>query len=339
MNRNKTRVIELKNRPCVLSSASAVGTNEATGPLGNYFDIKYSDDGIGEQTWEKAESRLLKEALMCAIEKSSVTIDELDMIFAGDLLNQCTSGSYAVRNMNIAFGGLFGACSTMAYSLALAALLVDGGYCNYIAAATSSHFCSAEKQFRYPLEYGCQRSPSSQRTVTGAGAFIIGNNKKPDIAVSKVLFGKVVDLGVTDTANMGAAMAPAAAESISEFLSSTNTLPEDYDLILTGDLGMVGSSLMRDIIKEQTDTDISPVHNDCGLMIYDMDAKGINSGGSGCGCSACVTASYIMSKMKTGNIKKVLFAATGALMSPTLSLQGESIPGICHIVEFIKCGG
>lgn len=328
------QVIELLNKPAIISSASCVGKTEGEGPLKHYFDICFPDDGINEASWEKAESKLLETAVTKAVDKAFMSTDDIDLIFAGDLMNQCTASTYALRDYDVPFCGLFGACSTMALSSALAAVFVDGGYCNLAVAATSSHYCSAEKQFRYPLEYGSQKPPSAQRTVTGAGAFLIGENKKGDIIIPRVLFGKICDLGICDTSNMGAAMAPAAAEAISAFLNETKTVPEDYDLILTGDLGSVGSKLLVDILEERKDIDISLVHNDCGLMIFDFDTQDVHSGGSGCGCSAAVTASYIMKKMKDMKYKKIMFVGTGALMSPLISLQGESIPCIAHIVEF-----
>lgn len=331
---NKMNVIELKNKPRVISSASCVGKTEGEGPLKEEFDINFPDDGINQNSWENAESELLYTAMNKAVEKSGLTTDDIDIIFAGDLMNQCTSSTYAVRGLEVPFAGLFGACSTMAYSTALASVFVDGRYSNRALAATSSHFCSAEKQFRYPLEYGGQRSPSSQRTVTGAGALIIGSDNSSNICIPRVQFGKVTDLGIVDTSNMGAAMAPAAAESIYSFLADTSTVPTDYDLILTGDLGKVGSELLKDYLKTRKNIDISSVHNDCGLMIYDLENQDVDSGGSGCGCSAVVTASYIMRLMKENKMKKVLFVGTGALMSPLVSLQGETIPSIAHAVEF-----
>lgn len=328
------RVIELKNKPSVIASASSVGRTESEGPLKDEFDAVFPDDGIGQSSWENAESELMFTSVSKCLEKSGLSEKDIGIIFAGDLINQCTSSTYAIRGFNTPFGGLFGACSTMAYSLALASLLVDGGYSDYALAATSSHFCSAEKQFRYPLEYGSQRAPASQRTVTGAGAFIIGKSKRPDIIIPRVQFGVITDAGINDTSNMGAAMAPAAAESIVSFLDETGTKPTDYDLILTGDLGKVGSDLLKDYLHTRKSIDISGVHNDCGLMVYDISSQDVDSGGSGCGCSAVVTASFVMRLMRERELSKVLFAGTGALMSPLISLQGETIPAIAHIVEF-----
>lgn len=329
----ENRVITLKNAPGIISSSGVVGKTEGEGPLSDYFDYCFPDDGMGQETWEKAESHMMKTAVEKAVEKSGLSVAEIKMIFAGDLMNQCTATTYALRDSQIPVCGLFGACSTMALSLALAAVYADGNTRSNIMAAACSHFCSAEKQFRYPLEYGGQRAPAAQRTVTGAGAFVIGEKTKNCVAIPRVLIGKIRDAGISDTSNMGAAMAPAAAESIGDFLADTNTLPSDYDMILTGDLGKVGSALLRDLLASEYNYDISQVHNDCGLLIYDMEKQDVHSGGSGCGCSASVLSTYIMSKMKEGLLKKVLFAGTGALMSPLISLQGESIPAITHIVE------
>ncbi len=333
-NTVQNRVIELKNRPRVIASAACVGKNEGEGPLSAEYDIVYPDDGIGQQSWENAESELLFQSVSVALQKAKLNENDVGLIFAGDLINQCTSSTYAIRGMNIPFAGLFGACSTMAYALALSCLFINGGYGKYALAATCSHFCSAEKQFRYPLEYGSQRPPCAQRTVTGAGAYVIGKEGSGNIYIPRALFGKITDLGINDTSNMGAAMAPAAADSIASFLRDTDTVPSDYDMILTGDLGKVGSDLLVELLRERERLDISSVHNDCGLMIYDLEKQDVDSGGSGCGCSAAVTASYIMRLLSEKKLKKVLFAGTGALMSPLISLQGETIPAICHIVEF-----
>ena len=329
-----SRVIELKNRPSVIVSASAVGKNEGEGPLKKEFDVIFPDDGIHQSSWENAESELMFTAVSRCLKKAGLSERDIGIAFAGDLINQCTSSTYALRGLNMPFGGLYGACSTMAYSVALASIMVDGGYTDYALAATSSHFCSAEKQFRYPLEYGSQRAPASQRTVTGSGAFIIGKSGCPDIIIPRIQFGIITDAGIDDMSNMGAAMAPAAAEAIASFLKETDSAAADYDLILTGDLGKVGSELLKDYLYNRKNIDISAVHNDCGIMVYDLQTQDVDSGGSGCGCSAVVTASYIMRLMRERELNRVLFAGTGALMSPLISLQGETIPAIAHIVEF-----
>lgn len=328
-------VINLTSNPKIISSAAVVGKTEGEGPLAKEFDFCYSDDGIKQSSWEKAEAMLIKDAVTRAIVKSGKNSGDIDLIISGDLLNQCTASTYGVRELNIPFAGVFGACSTMAYSMALAAVLVDSGALRCAVAATSSHFCSAEKQFRYPIEYGGQRSPTCQRTVTGGASCVIGHGDMKT-AIGRVIFGKVVDLGVADAMNMGAAMAPAAAETIADFLKDTATAPENYDMILTGDLGFVGSSLLISFLKERENIDISAVHADCGMMIFDREGQDVHAGGSGCACSGTVVCSKIMRMLNEGELKNVLFVGTGALMSPLISLQGETIPGIAHAVQLIS---
>lgn len=321
--------IELFSRPHIISSAAVVGKKEGEGPLGNGFDVIYEDTTLGEETWEKAESAILEKALKLSIEKAGLTPEDISTVFAGDLLNQCMSSCFGIRDMKIPFAGVYGACSTMALSLVLAALSVETDAFEYVAAATSSHFCSAEKQFRYPLEYGGQRAPSAQWTVTGSGAMILSKSGEGPF-IDKVHIGTVCDLGIRDMNNMGAAMAPAAKKTISDFLSETNTRPQDYDLILTGDLGQIGSELLYELLEKESNIDIRSVHRDCGLMIYDREKQDVHAGGSGCGCSASVLCSEIMSGMRQRRYRKIMFVATGALLSGVSSLQGESIPGIAH---------
>ncbi len=334
MKLNGNYVREFENPVYVASSAACVGKKESEGPLKDIMDVCFSDDGIGCSSWEDAEAKLIKTAVDLCLNKAEMNNKDIGAVFSGDLLNQCTASTYGLRESDIPFLGLFGACSTMALALSLASVFVDSGYTENTLCVTSSHFCSAEKQFRYPLEYGAQRSPASQRTVTGSGAFILSSAQKSPVVISRILFGKIVDLGISDTSNMGAAMAPAAAQSIADFLDDTGTTPQDYDLILTGDLGKIGSDILIDHLMSRYHKDISSVHNDCGLLIYDLEKQDVHSGGSGCGCSATVMASLIMEKMMCGELKRILFAGTGALMSPLLSLQGETIPAICHIAEF-----
>ncbi len=317
--------------PSVISYGSIVGAKEAKGPFGKYFDQSISDSYLGTESYEKAEAKLQTEAINIAIGKSGLSHDEINLVFAGDLLNQCISSIFGMRGIEIPFLGQFGACSTMAQALLLCAISVESGCINNCVAVTSSHFCTAERQFRLPLEYGGQRTPTSQWTTTGAGAVVIGKGGK--VKIGKIHVGKIVDLGILDSANMGAAMAPAAATSIFRFLEDTNTKPEDYDCIFTGDLGLVGSELLYKILLEN-DIDLKPKHRDCGVMMYDIKAQDAHSGSSGCGCSASILCAYILRELEAKRLKKVLFCATGALMSPTSSQQGESIPGICHIVEF-----
>lgn len=320
----------LTNPPSALAYAAVGGKKEGEGPLARDFDLLCDDSSFGEQTWEKAESRLQKDAVNKALEKARLSSGDIDLIFAGDLLNQCVGSTYGLRDLEIPFLGLYGACSTMAESLAVASLFVDNGLAERAAAVTSSHFCSAERQFRFPLEYGGQRPPTAQWTATASGAVIVGAAAQAPF-IREVSIGKITDLGITDANNMGVAMAPAAASTIETFLRDTGTGPEDYDLILTGDLGKVGKALLLDLLKRQG-IDLSRNHDDCGLMLYDEE-QDVHAGGSGCGCSASVLCGYVLPRIASGVYKDVLFAATGALMSPTSVQQGESIPGIAHLVH------
>lgn len=320
----------LDNAPSVAAYAAVVGGKEGEGPLGRYFDKINDDATLGETTWEKAESRLQKDAVNSALDKAALSTADIDIMFAGDLLNQCIGSSFGLRELNIPFMGLYGACSTMAESLALAGIFVDNHLANNAIAVTSSHFCSAERQFRFPLEYGGQRTPTAQWTVTGSGCAIVSNSSKPPY-LRAVTIGKIEDLGIKDINNMGAAMAPAAAYTIKTFLKDTNTNPSDYDLILTGDLGLVGSTLLHELLASEGIT-LDKLHDDCGKMIFDIEKQDVHAGGSGCGCSASVLCSYILNRISTGALKNVLFVATGALMSPTSIQQGESIPSIAHLV-------
>lgn len=323
--------IQMENMPCVQGFASVCGKKESQGPLGNEFDYTFDDTTLGESSWEKAESKLQTEAVNRALDKASVAPSDIDFIFAGDLLNQCISSTFGLRNLNIPFLGQYGACSTMAQTLALSSLMIDSKIANRCIAVTSSHFCSAERQFRFPLEYGGQRTPTAQWTVTGSGAIVIGNTGQSPV-ISSVTIGRITDLGIKDPANMGAAMAPAACSTLIDFFKDTNTNPNDYDLILTGDLGEVGSKLLKDLTKREG-ISIDERHNDCGLMIYDKEKQDVHAGGSGCGCSAVVLCSTILNQLKSGKLNNVIFMATGALMSPTSSQQGESIPSIAHLVH------
>ncbi len=321
----------LDSRPAIHGYAAVVGKAEGEGPLAKEFDYCYGDDTIdGCPSWEKAESALQYESITRAIAKAGLSPKDINLIMAGDLLDQCIGTSFGIRELQIPFLGLYGACSTMALSMGLASVLVDSGAVNYAVASTSSHFASAERQFRLPLEYGGQRPPSAQRTATASGASVIAKNKENLPCIEAVTFGKIMDLGIKDANNMGAAMAPAAADTIGCFLDDTHTTPTDYDLILTGDLGKVGAQLLIDLLKKDYGYDISSVHGDCGLMIYDLEAQDVHAGGSGCGCSGSVVNSYIMRRLKAKELNRVLFVGTGALLSPTSTMQGESIPAIAH---------
>lgn len=322
-----------ENRPSVIGYGSVVGKKEFEGPLSNEFDAHDLDSRFGEKSFEKAESRMQKIAVETALRKCSKAENDIDIIFAGDLLNQCIGSSFGLRAKGIPLAGVYGACSTMTLGLILAAVCVDSGAANCAAAATSSHFCSAERQYRFPLEYGSVRPQSAQWTVTGSGASVLSRSAgKPFI--NRATFGKIVDLGVKDANNMGAAMAPSAASTLIEYFNDTGTSPDDYDCIFTGDLGKVGTDLLY-ILTEQNGLNIREKHEDCGLLIFDRNTQDVHAGGSGCGCSAAVLNSYVFHRFESGEYKSILFMSTGALLSPTSTMQGESIPGISHLVNIV----
>ena len=316
--------------PALLGRAAVGGKREAQGPLGADFDKTFGDTSLGMDTWEQAEAQLQKEAVALALARAGLGPEDLDLIFAGDLLNQCISSTFGVMGYQVPFLGQYGACSTMAQALLLAALAVESGAARQAAAVTSSHFCSAERQFRLPLEYGGQRSPTAQWTATAAGCAVVGLSGR--VKVRGGLVGKIVDLGVKDPANMGAAMAPAAADSIARYLRDTGTAPGDYDGIFTGDLGAVGTALLYQLLAEKG-VHLQRVHDDCGLLLYDRQRQDVHAGGSGCGCSAAVLCGHMLKRMEQGELGDILFCATGALMSPTSQQQGQSIPGVCHVVH------
>lgn len=321
----------MQQQPCVRAFAAIAGKMEADGPLGTCFDAVERDAHFGQDSWEKAESELQKRTVTLALEKAVLKPSDLDYILAGDLINQCISSTYGLRDFHIPFFGLYGACSTMAESLALGSLLLDGGCGTRAAAVTSSHFATAERQFRFPLSYGGQRTPSAQWTCTASGAVVLEAEGDGPV-VRDVTVGRIVDLGVTDANNMGAAMAPAAADTLLRFFADTGTKPDAYDAIVTGDLGIVGSDLLCELMQREG-VDIQKKHRDCGAMIFDPQEQDTHAGGSGCGCSASVLCGYFLPRLKSGELQSILFAATGALMSPTASQQGESIPGISHLVH------
>ncbi len=325
------RTIGFEEMPSIIGYASVAGKKESEGPLGSGFDKLIFDSYDGFDTYEQAESQFQTEAVSLALEKSGVSAQDVDYIFAGDLLNQCVGSSFGLKSFNIPYLGQYGACSTMAQGLIMAAVFVEGGAANTAMCVTSSHFCSAERQYRFPLEYGGVRTPTAQWTVTGAGSCILKNDKKGP-CVARATVGRIVDLGVKDANNMGAAMAPAAAQTIKDYFTDTNTSPKDYDLILTGDLGEVGSASLYDLLLMEN-IDIRNNHNDCGLMIFDRKKQDVHAGGSGCGCAGSVFCSKILNSINDGRLKNILFMATGALMSPTTSGQGSSIPSIAHLVN------
>ena len=335
MKRIGRHTIALDTTPAVLGFASVVGSKEGQGPLREGFDYISEDATFGESSWEKAESHMLRQCFTLACDKAKLPPSELQYILAGDLLNQCVSSAFAMRESKIPYLGLYGACSTMTEGLSLGALLVEGGAASHVCALTGSHFCTAERQYRFPLEYGGQRTPSSQWTVTGAGAVVLGKNGR--IRVSHVTHGRIIDAGIKDPNSMGSAMAPAAYDTIRAHFRDTGRSPEDYGAIFTGDLGALGHDILQALFKADG-VDLGPRYMDCGVLIYDLATQEVNAGGSGCGCCASVLAGHILQAMEDGVWQRVLFAATGALMSPTSSQQGESIPGICHAVVLEREG-
>lgn len=331
MRRLENGTVIFENKPSILSFAAVVGKKEGEGPYGKYFDSIENDAYFGQKSWEKAESENLRRSVSLTLDKGKLKNTDIDFVISGDLLNQCISSGYALRDMGIPFFGVYGACSTMAESLVLGSLIVGGGAAKRVLCATSSHFCSAEKQFRTPLEYGGQRTPNAQWTVTGSGSAVVGENGNAPF-IEAVTCGRIVDLGVTDIGNMGAAMAPAFVDTLKRHLDALGRKPSDYDLILSGDLGLVGKSIAEELMeKEEIDT--KGRYNDCGAMIFDKECQDTHAGGSGCGCAASILCGYVLPQIKKGTFKRVLFAATGALMSPTATFQGESIPGISHAVS------
>ena len=325
------QTVVLKNPPSIKATASIVGPKEGKGDLKKCFDYIIPDELWGEDSWEKAESKLVRETFAKVLQNSGLSNDKIDCVLAGDLLNQCIAANYGLRETDVPFLGLYGACSTMAESMSIGSMMVEGGFADNVVCLTSSHFCSAEKQFRYPLELGSQRAPSSQWTVTGSGAVVISAQGAGPY-IKHITIGKINDLGISDANNMGAAMAPAAADTILTHFADTGLMPDYYDLIVTGDLGKVGKKICTDILK-MNGLDIEARYNDCGVMIFNLNEQDMHSGGSGCGCSATVFAGHIYKEIMKGNLKRVLFVATGALMSPISSQQKETIPGIAHALS------
>lgn len=331
------QTVRFETPPSIIASASVVGKKEGEGPLRDYFDQVNEDTKFGQDSWEKAESQMQTLALQTALKKASISASSVDMLFAGDLLNQCIGTSFAARGTDIPFYGLYGACSTMAESLSLASMAVEGGFANHAAAMTSSHFASAERQYRLPLEYGGQRTPTAQWTVTGSAAFILGAHDQPPY-IRAITTGKIVDLCVADANNMGAAMAPAFVDTVIGHFKDTGLKPSDYDLIVSGDLGSVGKSLALDLFHREG-YDMGDVLDDCGTMIFDLETQDVHAGGSGCGCSAVVLSGYLLNKMESRKFKNILFCGTGALLSPVSTQQGETIPAVCHAVAISMEGG
>lgn len=332
MHRAGEGTVIFEKKPSILSCAAVVGKKEGDGPLGKYFDEIETDAYFGKPSWEKAESENLRRSVMHTLEKGKFKPEDMDFAISGDLLNQCISSGYALRGLKIPFFGVYGACSTMAESIVLGSLIISGGGAKNILCATSSHFCSAEKQFRTPLEYGGQRTPNAQWTVTGSGSVVISDGEGCP-SIEAVTCGRIIDLGVTDVGNMGAAMAPAFADTIKRHLNALQRDISYYDLVLSGDLGIIGKSIAKELLLKDG-IDAGDKYDDCGAMIFDPNLQDTHAGGSGCGCAASVLCGYILPEMQKGNLKNVLFAATGALMSPTSTMQGESIPSISHAISF-----
>ena len=320
--------VKFENSIFVKATASIAGPKEGEGPLSSYFDEILQDVLDGEETWEKAESKIVKKSLELAVKKAGLKMENIDYIISGDLLNQSVGSTFGIRDTGRPFFGVFGACSTMGESMMLAAMLLDGGFGENILSNASSHFCAAEKQFRFPLNLGTQRPPTSTWTVTGAGSAVLSiDGKGPEITHATT--GKIVDMGITDPNNMGAAMAPAAVDTLLAHFKDLNREPSYYDLIITGDLGYIGRELVVKLMKEEG-FDLSSNYSDCGIKVFDKHTQDTHSGGSGCGCSAITFSGFLYSELVSEKYKKILFIPTGALMSTTSSQQGESIPGIAH---------
>lgn len=325
----------------ILAASSAVGKKEKEGPLGDLFDFSDPTDRFGQKTWERSESEMQRIVFSGAAGKLGIGEEDIDAVFAGDLLNQCVGSAYGLLQFDIPYFGLYGACSTCAEELTLAAMTVSAGLYRRAASVTSSHNASAERQYRNPLEYGGQRPPTAQWTVTGAGAFIVGKACGDASAlIADVMPGVVVEKGIKDAANMGAAMAPAAADTVLRYLDENGKKPADFDLIVTGDLGFEGNSILHDLLAVAgAETARTGLLTDCGMMIFDRERQDVHSGGSGCGCSAAVLAAYLLPRLKSGMLKNILFIGTGAMMSPSSTKQGEAIPAVAHLVHLTSPSG
>lgn len=343
-NKLGRQTLVFRNKPVITGECCVVGTREGRGPLKEYFDVILEDDMYGEKTWEKAESMMLKNAILTAVRKAGVEQGSIDVMMTGDLLNQLMSSSFMARDVNIPFIGLYGACSTMTQSMLMASAFVDGGFAENTVCGASSHYCTAERQFRMPLEHGNQRPPSAQWTATASGAAVISsrpctaNNMlipaPREIHITHGTIGKIIDTGMQDANQMGAAMAPAAVDTILNHFEDTGRTPEDYDIILTGDLGYIGKEIALDLFSDAgLDTaKMGLRYDDCGTMLYYREKEDVHGGGSGCGCSASIYTGYLFRKMRAGEYKRALVVSTGAMLSTISPFQGESIPGIAHAV-------
>ena len=330
-NKRGKQSFVLPHMPVITAWASVAGKKESEGPLAHTFDVTSQDTWFGQKTWEQAEKQMQAIALKKLAEKANMRPQDFGLVFSGDLLNQCIGSSFTLRNMNIPHLGLYGACSTMAESLLMAAMTVGGGFSDKVVAMTSSHFASSERQYRFPLGYGGQRTPTAQWTVTGSGAALVSSSGKgPKITACTI--GTVTDLGIKDANNMGAAMAPAALSTIRAHFEDLKVSAEDFDLIVTGDLGQLGKEVLL-TLSQQEGLGLGGKLTDCGTLIFDVLEQDVHAGGSGCGCSAVTLCGYLLNKLKSGKLKKILFCGTGALLSPTSTQQGLPIPGVCHAVS------
>ena len=328
-------IITLENRPRILSSAAVVGKKELDGPLGKYFDISHTDQHFGAKTFEQAESEMVRMAYETALKKGNVNASDIELILGGDLQNQCIAQSFGLSCEKTQYIGLYGACSNMSEELLLSGILLNSQKFKTIACSTSSHFAASERQFRFPLEYGCQRPQTSQNTVTGAATFIVCSENVSNIYINEVLPGIITDMGIKDANNMGAAMAYAAFSTLERYFLSSTMKTSDFDLIITGDLGFEGSEILKEI-SEANNLQLGENYIDCGNVIYEREKQDVHAGGSGCGCSGVVMASYIMHLFEKSEIKDILFVGTGALLNSSSVLQKQSIPGIAHLVRLTK---
>ncbi|PBH81507.1 stage V sporulation protein AD [Clostridioides difficile] len=332
--KGRKRTVKLENKPTIISTGTIVGPKEGEGPLKDYFDMIMTDDLYGEKTWELAESKMVETASQQAIQKAGKKLSDVNYMLGGDLINQIVPASFAARELAIPFLGIYGACSTMAEGLCIGSMLIDGGFADLVLSGTSSHYCTAERQFRFPLELGNQKPMTAQWTVTGAGSVLLAPNGDGP-KVKYVTVGKVIDEGIDDGNNMGPAMAPAAIDTIYSYFEDTNDDPNSFDIIATGDLGTLGKQIAEDFLKEKG-VDISKVYTDCGIEMFNLKEQDVHCGGSGCGCSATVFAGYIYDKLRKKEFNKVMLVSTGALLSPTSTLQKQTIPCVAHAVVIVN---
>ena len=335
---HRKNLIEFETPPKIIASAAVGGKKEGEGPLGDYFDTISGDSRFGTDSWEKGEAKMQEETIRIALRKAKLPPEQIDLLICGDLINQCIASAYSARNLSIPYAGVYNACASMAESMVFGAVLAGLGVMDHVVCAASSHFCTAERQYRYPLEYGGQRSPSAQWTATAAGAAVISGKSDAvsPVSVKRIFFGRVIDYGITDLTNMGAAMAPAAADTLMRYFEQTKTSAQDYDAIVTGDLGKIGSVLLRDLLQKENIT-LLDRQLDCGMLLFG-DWQDVHAGGSGCGCCASVLCGYLLERLAKKEWRNILFLATGALMSPMSVQQGETIPCISHLLHLTSLG-